>query len=622
MKSLKKFIWLFILFMPFLVKADIPNYRIDATVLDNGDLLVKEVFNLSGEYNGFERKINYKNDGLKGFDGSLESLNGSDIYNGSAIELIGIRAVDNELDSFSNLTNSGDLFKEAVSANPGEYGVYIKSDTINGVAYKIFNPSSKNKAFYLEYKIKNLAISHNDVSEIGWNIFDSLTEDIINLEVGIHIPNNKEILRAWAHGPLTGNIEIKDKENFNLTLKGMYANEKIDTRFVFDKEYLKDPNKISNIAALDNIIKLETKKADAANKERAKARKIDSMYGIINATYMVILIVLVFTFYYRHDKEVKTTFNQKYLRDFPSEATPASVGYLFNKKISSKELSASIMELIDLKVIEASKTDKKDYLFTLKKDKETLTSEQKKLVEFLFVNESQIALSSLKKSAKKSYEDFLNRYKDWEDEALATALNKEYFETNRNTSLYILYCLLGLVIGGYSIYKHSDAFTFNYNLYLGVASIILAIFSMIYIAKSSKRTPSGALEFVKWKALKNFLNDFSIIDKRELPEIALWGKYLVYAVVLGCASKLAKDMQIRVKEFDQELTDINTFTTTDFIMFNSINNTVSSSINSAIATARSTQSIANSANSSGGGFGGGFSGGGGSFGGGGGGGRF
>ena len=28
----------------------------------------------------------------------------------------------------------------------------------------------------------------------------------------IHIPNNKDILRGWAHGPLTGNISIENNQ--------------------------------------------------------------------------------------------------------------------------------------------------------------------------------------------------------------------------------------------------------------------------------------------------------------------------------------------------------------------------------------------------------------------------
>ena len=126
--------------------------------------------------------------------------------------------------------------------------------------------------------------------------------------------------------------------------------------------------------------------------------------------------------------------------------------------------------------------------------------------------------------------------------------------------------------------------------------------------------------------LKKFLQDFSNMDKRELPEVTLWEKYLVYALPLGCAKKLAKDMEIRIKEIDPNstvLTDFDYMQRT--IMINSIiNNAVVSSITSAYAekSRQEMAKVASSSSSSGGGFGGGFSSGGGFGGGGGGGGRF
>ena len=118
------------------------------------------------------------------------------------------------------------------------------------------------------------------------------------------------------------------------------------------------------------------------------------------------------------------------------------------------------------------------------------------------------------------------------------------------------------------------------------------------------------------------MEDFGTMDKKDLPEIVLWEKYLVYAVSLGCADKLSKTMQLRINEFnDTDLIDIHYSMRTmrDMMVFNRI---MSSTVTTAVNNAYSAQSIANSSNSSGGGFGGGFSGGGGSFGGGSGGGRF
>ena len=156
------------------------------------------------------------------------------------------------------------------------------------------------------------------------------------------------------------------------------------------------------------------------------------------------------------------------------------------------------------------------------------------------------------------------------------------------------------------------------SLYFYVALILSAIFLLIYTGKVKKRTEKGALEFAKWSAFKRFLKDFGRMDEKELPEVVLWEKYLVYAVVLGCADKLSKTMQIKMEEMNIPETNlVDPFVFTHFHM-------ISSSVSSSVRSARSYSSPSSSGGSwsSGSGGGGGFSSGGGFGGGGGGGGRF
>ena len=126
-------------------------------------------------------------------------------------------------------------------------------------------------------------------------------------------------------------------------------------------------------------------------------------------------------------------------------------------------------------------------------------------------------------------------------------------------------------------------------------------------------------------ALKHFMEDFGTMDEKELPEIIVWEKYLVYATVLGCADKLQKDMKTR---FDQM--NITESTYPDFyylgyydhmFLHHSLTRSISSGIHQTYTNSISSN-VANSISSSGSGFGGGAVGGGGSFGGGGGGGHF
>lgn len=623
---------LFILFLfPLGVKAEqygIENFNMHVTVLENGDLYVKEAFSMNGTYNGMDRDLYFKNPNLNEFTGSKESFNGSDIYNGSDIELIQIRAIpfQNNI-SWEEMLNKGTKFTKSYSASSGEFGVYTESKNMNGVSYRIFNPSSERKFFYLEYIIKDMAISHQDIAEIGWNIFgENFRESIHYLNIDIYIPNNKETLRAWAHGPLIGDIKLDGKNHINLTLEGLHANTAIDTRFVFDKNLLTNPKKTTQINALNTIIELETEKAEQANLEREEARKqiaaekrkktiITILLGILGTIWIVGLGFLIRYVYKKHDKEYESTFKTKYFRDFPADYNPSTVGYLFRQNVNNNDLSACLLNLIYKKVIVFEKIDKKDYKLTYHENSAVLTPSDQKLIQLIFRdNNQEITLNRLKSKAKSGYSSFINDFTSWKTQATIEAKEENFYEQKNGIKVKAsLYSFLGIGIG---------ILSFQYSMIIAMICFVAGLISLFYFMSFTKKTPKGNEHYLKWKALKKFMEDFGQIDKKDLPEIVLWEKYLVYAVSLGCADKLAKTMEIRVNEFNEvDLINLNynMHMMRDMMIFNHI---ISSSVNTAVNNAYSAQSIANSRNSSGGGFGGGFSGGGGSFGGGSGGGRF
>ena len=120
-------------------------------------------------------------------------------------------------------------------------------------------------------------------------------------------------------------------------------------------------------------------------------------------------------------------------------------------------------------------------------------------------------------------------------------------------------------------------------------------------------SPNGNELYTKWHALRNFLNDFGTFSEKELPEIALWEKYLVYANIFGLADKLRKQMEVKVPNLNDDISGMNM---RDYwVINNAINRSIATSVSAAVTEAKS--KIASSNSSSGGGFGGGFSGGGG-----------
>lgn len=606
----------------------IGSYYMDATVRTNGDILVKELFTVNGDYNGYDRIINYQNSQAPTFKASQSSYGGSSIHNADDIELVKIGAVDYGKD-LATLTDT-DIEVFSNTNNGSNYGYYNVTSRLGGYQYRIYNPSDKNKSFYLEYVVKNAAILHQDMGEIGWNIFgDELTESVANFELLFHVPNNGTLMRVWAHGPLNGNSEIIDSETVKVTIDHLSANTAFDVRLAFDPEVIRESVKKTNVVALDKVLKYEEKMADEANQIRKRERI--KYYGVLALTWLwgIGMITIVLRFNLKYDKEYRSDFTSKYYREFPSNDTPPMIEYLMEKKVGTNALSATILDLVYRKVIKVEKVPgkrKDDYRFIYQPEQVIsleLSPAEKILIDWLFQKSQQdtskeesILLSEFQKNAKCNYEAFLSSYEDWKSIVETEAEQRNFFHNFTHKKTWaVFYALLGIVL--VFVLANLDV-----NMIVIFAILVLAIGSIIYLLSFQKRTVEGNELYVRWKAFKNFLLDFGNFSQKELPEIVLWEKYLVYAVVLGCAGKLAKTMEIKAQEYYPAGSNLPIDSSYDFYFMVSFNRAISRGMDRAVSNAISTRSAAQSANSSGGGFGGGFSSGGGSFGGGGGGGRF
>ncbi len=61
-------------------------------------------------------------------------------------------------------------------------------------------------------------------------------------------------------------------------------------------------------------------------------------------------------------------------------------------------------------------------------------------------------------------------------------------------------------------------------------------------------TQYGANEQAKWRGLYNFLNSDTLINEKEIQDVALWEKYLIYATAFGISEKVESALKIHAKE--------------------------------------------------------------------------
>jgi len=627
----KILLFIVLVFTPIFVYAedidyDITDYYVKANILDNGDMEVNEIIVLDGTFNGYERDIAFKNNKLSySTDMNYEA---DEIYNATGISNYSTYA---KYVNDVNFKTFNEEFTKLIPVdntyNATKGNVYI-TEYSNFYRFRMYHRTDNKKtAFLIKYTVDDAVVMHNDVSELYWTFIGQDFEDRLNnVNIRVYLPekDNTDNFRVWAHGDLTGEVYKHDELYVEAKINRINSGSPVDIRMTFDKNLIKDSSSLdyNNEDALDEIIKVETKRADEANRQRAIAKVIYYVFLVITAISVIYQLISIYIIYRLFDKEYKSDFVHDYNREFIEDYDVEVVEYVMEKNIGANAMSASIKNLIYKKKIKVERildSKKEEYKFILI-DRENVSDAENHLINFLFIivgDKESFTTKQLKQYAKstKTYDTFTSNYTTWNNKVTRIGKSLNIYESHFGVGIYsFIYLVIAIVFTGIS----ANLGAFNY---LMVLNIILSIGIFIYTLAFKKRTKYGNEHYVRWKAFKRFLEDFGDFENKELPEITLWEKYMVYATVFGIADKVAKVMNVKIKEMQINNTNINT----DFGSYyyhcnlsNYINSAITSAISQAAATAAA--EIAKSAASSGTGSGGGFSSGGG-FGGGGGGGR-
>lgn len=601
-------IFLFLLFLwPIKVSAlevdyDVLGLYINADILENGDMRVQEQIVLDGSFNGYIRDLYFK--------GKYH------LYDASDIELKKVCEVPSSKKGEFNLSAASlNCFKRVSSASLRSSHVYKVDNYSDNISLTMYNyTENRERIFYIEYILKDVVVIHNDIAELYWTfVGQNFDDNIDEVMITINLPKRATDLRVWAHGPLLGTVEQENNERVIAKIDGLPRNQLIDVRTVFDLNIVPNGTKFSNKSSFTEILEEEQRRSDEANKVREKhatyVKIID--YSVLTLTYSWLIgaVALIYHIYKKYDKEHRSDFHHQYFREFAGDYGPETVEYLMNKKrISTTGLSASILNIIYKKGFVVKEEKKNKYTLVDNEPKIPLSEKEQFIKEWLLNdcgNGSEVKITDISKEAQsmKGAQRFVKNYNKWLAKAGAAAKKQGFFEDYDFNSSFRLkalgYFFLGVLIIGLHIALMVESQTL-------IFVIIAGAFLLIYPFTITKRTLKGNDHYYKWKAFKRFLLDFGRFNEKELPEIALWDKYLVYAAALGIADKVSKTMQIRVKDFGDDVYIMPIYT--HLHLHNAIRTNITKTINQTITTANS--KIATSNRSSGSGFGGGFSGGG------------
>jgi uncharacterized membrane protein len=536
-------------------------------------------------------------------------------------------------------------------------------------------PASGEHTYELRYEVHNAVLAWPDVVELNWQwVGDDVDHGVGHHEVDLRLPAPDDAepgdLRAWAHGPLSGTIDvgtdrihtriddlpaytfletrsIAPRDWFDADLPAAHVGQTTDgsgfdacaeyrealltqqvneptltdelvDQLVRDSGLCEDETAVETEPQAPRIIAEETELAEQANADRAayqreQQEKEDRRRALTVATPFVIAIALVLAFLIWRwwGKEPELPAEVDYWREVPDDPPAVAQAVMEWGYVDTDAFSATLVDLAQRGYLTIEEAEKDHRFTSTGKAPDGLLDHERMVLSKVFENgneSSQKQLTNWAKAHRTSAASWLNSFK--------SAVSKQYTARGYQlTGRFLPWFLYLVVVASLALF---GVVTFANDSYAaGGAAVGVAVLILCYIGLLRKRTPAGAQRHAEWAGLKRYLKDFSQLEDAPSGHLVLYERYLVAAVALDVADELIEALRVRIPEVANDPTFATWYVGSrvgGVTGFSSLGD-FSSGLSSATA---STFRPPSSSGSSGGGFSGGFSGGGGGGGGGGG----
>lgn len=522
----------------------------------------------------------------------------------------------------------------------GHYFGGINNNNEYEIAWGVSISSSSRKQYLIKYTVEDVIKKYNDCAELYWQFVGSEFEISADSITGIiKLPNkvsDKDELKVWGHTEyLNGEIYVTDLDivefNVNKYKSGNFVEVRIAMpTYLFEKV---SSENISQEEKLDDIIKEETEWANEANARRDRRNKNFKL--LILATILVnTSIGIMFSKKIKKNKQfleknpnILPEQQLEYYRELPDkEETPLEAVFIlktgYKQSCLPNVFSATILNFALKGYIRIEQEGKTIKILLNKIKTDELTGDEKKVLGILRAasNNNELTMAELEKYIKNYPSKLMNLNSTFEKVSKTQASEKGKFDTNRFNKQIVYaeknvgYIFLLIIIITASIFTIGYAYKNVQSMLITCTIISLAFFIVVTIinlilnikitTSFNGFTQKGINEQEQWKAFKKYMEDFSYLNEKEVPELVLWEKYLVYATAFGIASKVLKQLQVTYPELN------NQDTISNMVLFNAMYNSNGFNTGFINSISSSTSRMYSSTYSSGSGGGGGFSGGG------------
>ena len=492
------------------------------------------------------------------------------------------------------------------------------------------------RKYEISYTVEDAIAKYSDYAQLYWQFVGKDFEISANKIKGtILLPydaESKEDIKVWGHTEdLNGEIYATGTNKIEFNINQFRSGRYVEIRTLFPTDMISYSARGEEKQILNEVIEEETTWVNEANARRKKKEAINTIIVIVVAIVCIIICVFLIRKLIKNVKNIfsikklKPTQNIEYYREIPREkdSSPAEALSIFknaNTSFNSTDLgrifAATLLDLnlkkmIDFKVEKQDGKKETIIIKLLDKNEELIkNNDEKEIFDFLkqamsskeeitvkelqkYIESHSSKIQALKKRIQRKIDEELIKKQLFDAEN-----KKQYKKLVDSITIYSILILFLMVWGIIPLVVTANKMFLIPIMTIATVIIVNMIVTIILKNKINLFTQKGLDEKEQWKGLKKYMEDFSLLKEKEIPEIVLWEKFLVYATVFGIEKKVLKQLKIVYPDIENRM-DISTYSYMNLMMNTDFSSNFSSAISSSMSSAYS------SASGSGGGFSGG-----------------
>ena len=427
--------------------------------------------------------------------------------------------------------------------------------------------SSGTHTFSYSYAIKGIVTDVVDASVFYYQYLSEInTMDVKALSIQVNFPVAEPELRSWLHvsqGAVGAWSQSEDKKSVRIEVEDISAGEYVESRMLLAKgNYV--ASSVDNSMTAQQVEEEEQEWYDSYERER-KLRLAVSILDYILAVLAVGAGVFYVFYAKKRNQPIDLPDAPIYYRDIPEGYTGGEVSPLYfyysNENYIDESISATMLELVRLQYISIVPDEgKKNAVITvLKKDEEDeLRTHQKYVIDMLLMVKPMgtgFTMKEFEKYAKTNYERFMHLVEKYKAAILNKSQREGAYRKNNPAREKAQKFSIGMIGAGVVVVLLSGIASFLVGAgmtFFGAGLIIGGLIAYLCMRKAkAPLTLLGQKEYNKLKGLAKYMQEFSLMEEHEIPELVLWEDYMIFATAMGIADKVAEQLEIAYPEFKQ-----------------------------------------------------------------------